>query len=98
MVGVLEDEAHNNPKRTFASISKSTGTVNGFYEVTFQEMKIAVDFLVHLLRSEYDVLSHNETLSYIGVPDLRYNILCYAAWKCRLKVGRELCPSNDAET
>ena len=92
MVTVLENEAQSNPERTFASVAKSSNISDGFYEVTFRQMKAAVDSVVDILRSHYHTLSHNETLSYLGVPDLRYNILCYAAWKCRLKAGRNRLP------
>ena len=87
MVRILDDEARANPSRPFASVAKSAHLIDGFYEVTFKQMKAAVDQLVHLLQAEYGILSHNATISYIGIPDLRYNILCYAAWKCRLKAS-----------
>ena len=92
MVQILEEEASRHPSHPFAIVSKSDDAVRGFYEVTFQQMKNAVDHVVHLLQTAYSIFSSKETLAYIGVLDLRYNILCYAAWKCRMKVS--LAPSR----
>ncbi|KUJ17080.1 putative NRPS-like enzyme [Mollisia scopiformis] len=75
MPTILHDEAKHNPQRTFAVVAKSDNLEEGFYQVTFEQVARAVN---HPLR--------HTTLSYIGVPDLRYNILFYAAVQCPYKV------------
>lgn len=86
MVGVLEEETQHNPQRVFALIPASSDLQDGFRQVTFQQVKAAVDYTVHWLQDGFSTFSQHETLAYVGVPDLRYNILFYAALKLRLKV------------
>jgi acyl-coenzyme A synthetase/AMP-(fatty) acid ligase/acyl carrier protein len=86
MVGVLEEEAQHHPERIFALIPESSDLQDGFRQVTFQQVKAAVDHTVYWLQAEFGPFALHETLSYVGVLDLRYNILFYAALKLRLKV------------
>ena len=85
---VLDDEAQTYPERLFAAFATSNNVCQGFRDVTFSQMAHAVDFMAHRLQSTFgSILKHDfETLTYIGVPDLRYNIVFYAAVKCGYKV------------
>ncbi|KAL9032073.1 MAG: hypothetical protein Q9214_008122, partial [Letrouitia sp. 1 TL-2023] len=65
-----------------------TGDVSeGFQDVEFQQVARAVNYVAHRLQAvfgskpEYEF----ETVTYIGLPDLRYNIIFYAAVKCGYK-------------
>ena len=85
----LDDEALANPQRTFASYARSNDLSQGFQDVEFQHMANAVNHLAFWLRSLFGPKPDHqfETLTYIGVPDLRYNIVFYAAVKCGYKVN-----------
>ena len=85
---VLEEQSQTNPDKVFAAIARSDALYEGFRDVTFSEVAQAVNFLAYMLQSAFGpTLKYDfETLTYIGVPDLRYNIVFYAAVKCRYKV------------
>ncbi|TVY78270.1 Non-canonical non-ribosomal peptide synthetase FUB8 [Lachnellula suecica] len=89
MPSILRNEAEINPKRKFAIIARSDNIEDGFVEVTFEQITRAVNFVSHWLRAKFedgrDPPRHS-TITYVGVPDLRYNILFYAALQCRYKV------------
>ncbi|TAQ86650.1 hypothetical protein B7494_g5036 [Chlorociboria aeruginascens] len=89
MPTVLRSEAKHNPTRVFALAAKSDNVDDGFREVTFQQVAQATNYTSHWLQKRFE--NGNKppklvTLAYIGVPDLRYNILFYAAAQCRYKV------------
>lgn len=86
LVSILEDEAVKNPDRVFAVIPSKPDSARDYREVSFKQMKCAVDQIVYLLQDKYKTFTFLETIGYIGLQDLRYNILFYAALKCRLKV------------
>ncbi|KAE9367390.1 putative NRPS-like enzyme [Stipitochalara longipes BDJ] len=89
MPTILHDEAKHNPQRTFAVVTRSDNLEDGFIEVTFEQVARAVNHVSHWLQARFengDKPPRHTTLSYIGVPDLRYNILFYAAVQCGYKV------------
>jgi acyl-CoA synthetase (AMP-forming)/AMP-acid ligase II len=89
MPTILHFEAEHNPHRTFAIAAKSDNIEDGFHEVTFQQVAQAVNHVSHWLQARFESGNkpvHQTTLTYIGPPDLRYNILFYAAVQCRYKV------------
>lgn len=85
---ILDDEAKNNPQRVFASLVRSHDLSQGFEDVLFQQVANAVNDVAYTLKAVFGPRPNHdfETLTYIGVPDLRYNIICYAAIKCGYKV------------
>ena len=85
---VLDDEARRCPQRIFASLAKSEDISHGFRDVSYLEMASAVNYMAHELQGVFGSKpGHDfETLTYLGVPDLRYNIVVYAAVKCGFKV------------
>lgn len=86
---VLDDEARANPQRVFAAVPVSIDLAQGFKDISFAELASAVNFMARRLQEEFglELKYEFETLTYIGVPDLRYNIVFYAAVKCGYKVG-----------
>lgn len=85
---VLDDEAALNPERVFAIIPRSDDLSQGFNDVTFAQMANAVNYLADRLQALFGPKPehHFETLTYIGVSDLRYNVVFYAAVKAGYKV------------
>ncbi|KAH8689541.1 putative NRPS-like enzyme [Talaromyces proteolyticus] len=86
LVSVIEEEAKYNPDRVFAWIPKTSDLQDGFRPVTFKQIKVAIDWTVHWIRDNFGETSVHETVSYVGVSDLRYNVFFYASLKLRLKV------------
>ncbi|KAL8702786.1 MAG: hypothetical protein Q9201_004041 [Fulgogasparrea decipioides] len=85
---VLDQVAKVNPHKVFAAFAVSDDVSQGFRDVTFDEMAQAVDSMAYSLQSTFGCSPANrfETLTFIGLPDLRYNIVFYAAVKCGYKV------------
>ncbi|KAL8793203.1 MAG: hypothetical protein Q9195_004233 [Heterodermia aff. obscurata] len=85
---VLDEQAQSNPDKVFAAIARSDVLSDGFRDVTFSQVAQAVNSLAYVLQSTFGpTLNYDfETLTYIGVPDLRYSIVFYAAVKCGYKV------------
>ena len=89
---VLDDEAISNPERPFAAIPRSEDLAHGFRDVTFGQVANAVNHIAFRLQTNLGPLKHDfETLTYVGIPDLRYNLVFYAAVKCGYKVSFSLC-------
>lgn len=90
LVSILDEEARSMPERVFAAVAKSTDVSDGFRDVSIATIATAVDYLAHQLRSIYGPALEQdfETLTYIGLPDLRYAIVFYAAVKCGYKVTK----------
>ncbi len=85
---VLDDEAQANPQRVFATLARSNDLSQGLQDVLFEQVANAVKFIAHRLQTLFgSKLDYEfETLTYLGLPDLRYNIIFYAAVKCGYKV------------
>lgn len=86
---VLDDTAEAYPQRVFAAIAKTSDVSDGFQDVEFQQIANAVNHVAHRLQAVFgSKLEYKfETMTYIGPPDLRYNIVFYAAVKCGYKVS-----------
>ncbi|KAL8678453.1 MAG: hypothetical protein Q9186_005191 [Xanthomendoza sp. 1 TL-2023] len=85
---ILDEDAQLIPERIFAAIPNSADVRDGFQNVVVARIATAVNYLAYQLQSAYGVslAQEHETLTYIGVPDLRYNLIFYAAVKCGYKV------------
>ena len=89
---ILDDEAVSNPTRPFAAIPRSEDLADGFRDVTFAQVANAVNHVAFRLQAMFGPPKHDfETLTYVGIPDLRYNVVFYAAVKCGYKVSSLPC-------
>lgn len=59
---------------------------NGFQNVTMSQMARAVNHLAWWLQKQIGTSSTFETVSYLGLPDMRYAMIFLAAVKCGYKV------------
>lgn len=85
---LLDDEAKTNPHKVFATLARSNDLSHGFHDVCFRQVANAVNHVAYMLQSIFgpELDRDFETLTYIGLPDLRYSIVFYAAVKCGYKV------------
>ncbi|EED20986.1 NRPS-like enzyme, putative [Talaromyces stipitatus ATCC 10500] len=86
LVATLEEKAHSHPEQVFCLLPRSSNLQDGFYEVNYKQVQTAVDYTAQWLKTKFGQFSPNETVSYMGLPDIRYNIIFYAAVRIRLKV------------
>ncbi|KAI9745626.1 MAG: hypothetical protein M1818_001160 [Claussenomyces sp. TS43310] len=88
MPAVLDAEAAVHPTRIFAAIPNAADVSQGFRDVSFAEAANATNHVARWLRKTLGPATEREfeTLTYIGIPDLRYSIIFYAAVKCGYKL------------
>ncbi|KAI4234458.1 MAG: hypothetical protein LQ349_003784 [Xanthoria aureola] len=83
---VLDDLAITNPERVYACFPTTTDLKDGFRSVTMAQMARAVNHMAWWLDNSIGTSPSFETVSYLGLPDIRYAIFFLAAVKCGYKV------------
>ncbi|KAL8788720.1 MAG: hypothetical protein Q9213_001534 [Squamulea squamosa] len=83
---VLDELAANESERIYAAFPKTADLKDGFRTVTMAQMAQAVNHMAWWLKDNIGTSSSFETISYLGVPDIRYAIVFLAAVKCGYKV------------
>ena len=78
---IIDERAAANHERPYAAIPKTTKVDGGFREIKYADFARAVNRCVGWIKDNVDRQASGETLAYIGVPDLRYQILALAAAK-----------------
>ena len=84
---VVDELAWSNPKRIYATLPLSSDLTQGFRDVTMLQVSQAVNRIAYWLEHIIGRSTTFETLSYMGLPDLRYAIVFLAAVKCGYKVS-----------
>ena len=82
---LLDELSRSTPGRLYASYPRSVDIAQGFNDVTFQGMARAVDAFAWWIEETLGRSNSFETLSYLGVSDLRTAIIFLAAVKCGYK-------------
>ena len=90
MPHVVDELAQSAPGRIYATIPVSSDISQGFRDVTMIQIAKSVNYLAWWLEQSFGHSSSFETLTYMGVPDLRYAIVFLAAVKCGYKVSRDI--------
>ncbi|KAI1120472.1 acetyl-CoA synthetase-like protein [Nemania abortiva] len=83
---VLDGIAEMNPNRLYAAIPKTSNVADGFRDVTVGEIARCVNFTANWIEQKLGRSDTFETLTYIGIPDLRGPIVFFAAVKCGYKL------------
>ncbi|KAI8966246.1 acetyl-CoA synthetase-like protein [Daldinia sp. FL1419] len=83
---LLDQLADTQPDRVYASVPKSPDMVNGFRDITMAETARCVNYMAWWIETHFGRSRCFETISYIGVSDVRAPILFLAAVKCGYKV------------
>ncbi|KAK4921314.1 hypothetical protein LTR66_016681, partial [Elasticomyces elasticus] len=84
---VADQLAAEDPYKIYASVAKTTNIADGFRDVTILELTNAVNFMAWWLEEYFGRSDSFETIAYIGVSDIRYNVIFLAAVKCGYKVS-----------
>ena len=84
---VLDEFCRHDPDRLYASLPRlSTDLSQGFRDVSCKEMAQCTDVVAHWIENQIGRSETDETLCYIGVPDLRGAVVFLAGVKCGYKV------------
>ncbi|KAI0169854.1 acetyl-CoA synthetase-like protein [Hypoxylon sp. FL1284] len=83
---VLDDQARTNPRRLYAVIPKTADVAQGFDEISIADLARCVDFMARWIEDRFGRSDRFETLTYIGLSDLRGPVMFFAAVKCGYKL------------
>jgi hypothetical protein len=86
MPQVLDHHAIATPARLYASVPKNGDLSQGFQDVTCEDMAQCVNFMAFWVVKQFGCSDTFETLSYIGIPDLRSVAVFLGAVKAGYKV------------
>lgn len=84
---VVDELARSNPERIYATLPLSSDLSQGFHDVTMLRVSQAVNNCAHWLEHTIGRSTVFETLSDMGLSDLRYAVVFLAAVKCGYKVS-----------
>lgn len=84
---VVDQLSYDDPKRVYASFPLSSDLSQGFRDVTMLEVSQAVNGFAYWLEEHFGRSTNFETISYMGVSDLRYVVVFLAVVKCGYKVN-----------
>lgn len=87
MPSVLDELAKNNPNKLFAAIPKSSDVEQGFRDITVADAARCINFMARWILDKFGRSETFETISYIGIADLRGALLFQSAVKCGYKVS-----------
>ncbi|KAI4286908.1 MAG: hypothetical protein L6R35_003830 [Caloplaca aegaea] len=77
--------SRSNPSRLYATVAKSQYVSDGFQDLSFAEVARCVDNCASRLDDAFGCSEDNETVAYLGLPDLRTAIVFLAAVQCGYK-------------
>lgn len=83
---LLDEISKTTPERLYASVAVSVDLSEGFQDVSFRDMAHATNFFAWWLENNVGRSNLFETLTYMGIPDLRTAVVFLAAIKCGYKV------------
>ncbi|KAI0544625.1 hypothetical protein F4679DRAFT_564277 [Xylaria curta] len=86
MPAALDELASTSPDRLYAAIPKTADVAEGFRDISVADMARCVDFMAQWIENLYGRSQDFETISYIGIPDLRGAAIFQAAVKCGYKL------------
>ncbi|KAI9808850.1 MAG: putative NRPS-like protein biosynthetic cluster [Pycnora praestabilis] len=87
LVRTVDSHAKEDPQRIWASIPHLSDLSQGFRDITFGELAQAVDYVAWYIEQNIGHSKENafETITYMGISDIRYAVMVYAAIKCGYK-------------
>lgn len=94
---VFDEISVTTPSRLYASIPVSTDLAEGFQDFTFGAVAHCVDVFANSIQKNIGCSDKEETIAYMGIPDLRNVVVFLAAVKCGYKL-LFLSPRNQPST
>lgn len=88
---VLDELASTDPHRVYAAIPKTSEVKDGYHDVTVAELAHAVHFMSKWIEDKFGKSTDFETITYIGLSDLRGVVTLLAAVKAGYKARNILC-------
>lgn len=83
---VLDELGKTDPHRVYAAIPKTSNVADGFRDVSVADLVRCVDFMAKWLEDKFGRSNSFETITYIGLSDVRSPAILLAAIKTGYKV------------
>jgi hypothetical protein len=83
---ILDDDAVENPGRVYAAVPKTSNVKDGYLQVTIGDLARCVDFMAKWIEDKFGKSTNFETITYIGLSELRGPVTFLAAVKTGYKV------------
>ncbi|KAI1377877.1 acetyl-CoA synthetase-like protein [Hypoxylon crocopeplum] len=83
---VLDDLAQADPERLYAAIPKAGGVAQGFIDISVSDIARCANFMANWIDTRFGRSDRFDTLTYIGISDLRGFVVFLAAVKCGYKL------------
>jgi hypothetical protein len=83
---VVDELAATDPTRVYAAVPKTADLKNGFRDVTMTELAGCVNFMATWLENKFGKSATFETITYIGLSDLKGIVTLLGAIKVGYKV------------
>lgn len=87
---VLDELSRATPNRLYAAVPRSADVTEGFRDLTVAEIARAVDFMANWIIDRHGYSKSFETISFLGIADLRGPIVFLAAVKAGYKVSTSI--------
>lgn len=84
---VVDELAATDPDRVYAAIPKTSDVQDGYRDVTIAELSSCVNFMARWLEQRFGKSETFETITYVGLSDLKGITILLAAIKVGYKVG-----------
>ncbi|KAF3015839.1 hypothetical protein G7054_g6817 [Neopestalotiopsis clavispora] len=95
---IIDEVAQNDPNRTWACLPVDDYDLSqGFEDVTYAAFANAINKLAYFIEKTFGRSDKFDTIIYLGIPDIRYYMLPYAACKTGHKIFFS-SPHNTLET
>lgn len=85
---VLDELATAEPERVYASIPKTTDVKDGYRDITMADLARCVNFMAKWIEDKFGRSNSFETITYIGLSDLRGVATFLGAIKTGYKVRK----------
>jgi hypothetical protein len=86
----LDQLAKTNPGRVYAAIPKTADVEDGYIDVTIADLARCTNFMAKWIEDTFGKSQNFETITYVGLSDLRGVALFLAA----IKTGHKVRPGN----
>lgn len=84
---IVDETANSQPDLPYAYVPTSNNVSDGFQAVTFSDIATAANHMATWIHHNLGPSDSFETISYMGLGDLRYVVVFLAAVKCGYKVS-----------
>lgn len=88
---VLDELAATDPQRVYAAIPKTADVKDGYRDITVADLARCVNFMARWIETKFGRSDCFETLTYVGLSDLKGIVTLLASIKTGHKVSLAIC-------